>query len=84
LAWKLTGYKIDILGPDGEAHVVETEEESTDEEKSEKKVLSEKLIKKLEKAGKTADDVKGWTAKQLMELEGIGKVTAEEIAKVVA
>lgn len=84
LAWKLTGYKIDILGPDGEAHVVETEEESTDGEKSEEKVLSEKLIKKLEKAGKTADDVKGWTAKQLMELEGIGKVTAEEIAKVVA
>lgn len=93
LAWKLTGYKIDILGPDGESHVVETEDGEvvsvTDEAKENKRTkeedgINEKLIKKLEKTGKTMDDVKGWTVEQLMELEGIGKVTAEKIAKVVA
>lgn len=82
LAWKLTGYKIDILGPDGESHIVETEDEKTAETGVEN-VLDGKLMKKLEKAGKTLDDVKGWSVEQLMELEGIGKVTAEEIAKVV-
>jgi len=89
LAWKLTGYKIDILGPDGAAHKIKTEdgEEVVDESKSKEEkddsTVSKALIKKLEKAGKKIEDVKGWDVKQLMELEGIGKVTAEKIAKVV-
>jgi N utilization substance protein A len=91
LAWKLTGYKIDILGPDGESQVEEEEiEESVEEKKvesaEEKEVneLDEALAKKLEKAGKTEEEVKGWTVDQLTELDGIGKVTAEKIAKVLA
>lgn len=83
LAWKLTGYKIDILGPDGatqETKTKEGEEGSVEEDDS---TISEALVKKLEKAGKKVEDVEGWDTKQLMELEGIGKVTAEKIAKVV-
>ena len=90
LAWKLTGYKIDILGPDGSAHEVETETgekvliDGSDAKKEiDGSTISESLVKKLEKAGKSLEDVKGWTVKQLVELEGIGKVTAEKIAKVV-
>ena len=88
LAWKLTGYKIDILGPDGatpEAKAEDGEDISADESKEEKEdsIITETLIKKLEKAGKKVKDVEGWDVKQLMELEGIGKVTAEKIAKVV-
>jgi len=94
LAWKLTGYKIDILGPDGESQVEEETEEETEgeeveesattEEVTEKTELDDSLVKKLEKAGKKAEEVKGWTVDQLIELDGIGKVTAEKIAKVLA
>ena len=49
--------------------------------KEKKSGLDESLVKKLEKAGKKEKDVKGWSAEQLMELDGIGKVTAEKIAK---
>jgi len=48
-----------------------------DKEKSEG--LSDALTKKLEKAGKKPEDVADWSVKQLVELEGIGKVTAEKI-----
>ncbi len=88
LAWKLTGYKIDILGPDGESHAVEDGEKTPSEvgvvekNKSEGEDIDKSLLKKLEKAGKKFEDVKGWTVEQLMELDGIGKVTAEKIAKI--
>ncbi len=87
LAWKLTGYKIDILGPDGESHAVEDEGKTSSEtyavEKNEIEDIDKSLLRKLEKAGKKLEDVKGWTVEQLMELDGIGKVTAEKISKIV-
>ena len=87
LAWKLTGYKIDILGPEGESpSTIESRDLGTGEsvkEENSSSEIDETLLKKLKKAGKTLSDVKGWSVEQLMELDGIGKVTAEKIAKVV-
>jgi N utilization substance protein A len=87
LAWKLTGYKIDILGPEGESpSTIESKDLGTGESVKEENSsfeIDETLVKKLEKAGKTLSDVKGWSVEQLVELDGIGKVTAEKIAKVV-
>lgn len=60
-----------------------TETKSKGSEKSGSN-LDEALIAKLEKAGKTPEDVKGWSVEKLQELEGIGKVTAEKINKALA
>lgn len=95
LAWKLTELKIDIVGPDGkttrtEDVIKDDETVEEGEEKTEKKVkktketkeeggVSEALVKKLDKAGKSVDDVKEFTVDQLQELDGIGKVTAQKI-----
>lgn len=73
------------------AEVAETDKKETKKAKKSatktKKVKSdsfdEKLAKKLEKAGKTPEEVAGWSVEQLIELEGIGKATAEKIAKAI-
>ncbi|WKZ30725.1 MAG: transcription termination factor NusA [Candidatus Dojkabacteria bacterium] len=93
LAAKLTGMKIDIQGPDGKLErrpkgEVKTDDSAAaddavadDSATTDGSALDAALVKKLEKAGKTADDVKGWSVEQLMELDGIGKATAEKINK---
>lgn len=83
LAAKLTGLKIDIQGPNGPTS--RSKVESTSEDSSENKdtdaQIPATLVNKLKKAGKTVEDVKGWSIEQLTELEGIGKATAEKIFK---
>lgn len=94
LAAKLTGFKIDIQGPEGSMHSTEVEDEEVTEdtatevqseetaeagESAETVGLDEKLVKKLEDTGKTPEDVKGWSINELKELDGIGKVYAEKI-----
>jgi N utilization substance protein A len=86
LAAKLTGLKIDIQGPGGALTskkkddsevVVESEDLAVEEEDGNS--IDPKLLSKIEKAGKSIDELDGFTLEQLMELDGIGKVTAEKI-----
>lgn len=93
LAAKLTDIKIDIQGPDGKIESVGEDEDALgdnddmvtevdeveNQDDVENQELDEKLVKKLEKAGKTVDDVVGLSVDELVELEGIGKVTAQKI-----
>lgn len=77
LAAKLTGYKIDIQGPNGAVSKLSSVDDSAETKESTE--FDTKLASKLEKAGKSVSDVKEYTVDQLTELDGIGKVTAEKI-----
>jgi N utilization substance protein A len=79
LAWKLTEYKIDIVGPDGSTTRTEDVVEGEEGEEVAEGGMDDKLVAKIEKAGKTVEEVKEYTVEQLEELDGIGKVTAKKI-----
>lgn len=68
---------VEIAKEEATVEVAETETAETEVETEAE--LDAKLVAKLEKAGKTAEEVKGLTVAELMELEGIGKATAEKI-----
>lgn len=48
-------------------------------ETSIKRKVDEAIEKKLTKAGKSVEEVADWSVEQLMELDGIGKVSAQKI-----
>ncbi|MCB9789447.1 transcription termination/antitermination protein NusA [Candidatus Nomurabacteria bacterium] len=48
-------------------------------ETSKKRKVDEAIEKKLTKAGKSVEEVADWSVEQLMELDGIGKVSAQKI-----
>ncbi len=52
---------------------------SSDDKSSNKGNLDDSLIKKLEKAGKTKEEASEMSLEDLMDLDGIGKVTAKKI-----
>lgn len=85
LAAKLLDMRIDIQGPEGSIEKKKSKVDEVDEvdenqdDKEEVQGLDEKLISKIEKAGASVDDVKEMEKEELMELDGIGKVTAEKI-----
>ncbi len=95
LAFKLTGVKLDIVGrgEDGKLIVreekeLENEEDSGDEvvdkvdESSETESaseLSDCTLRKLQKMGVDLEKAKSMSIEELMELKGVGKVTAKKI-----
>lgn len=48
-------------------------------ETSKKRKVDEAIEKKLTKAGKSVEEVADWSVEQLMELDGIGKISAQKI-----
>lgn len=86
LAAKLTSLRIDIQGPNGpqaQAQPEDDSDSSSDEQENEVAAtdakLSTTLANKLKKAGISEEDASNMTLEQLIELDGIGKVTAEKI-----
>jgi N utilization substance protein A len=79
LASKITGKKIDIVGPDGKSSKPAEKPAEGSAEAAPASELTPALAKKLEKAGKTVEEAKAMTLEQLMELEGFGKATAQKI-----
>jgi N utilization substance protein A len=79
LASKITGKKIDIVGPDGKSSKPAEKPAEGSAEAAATSELTPALTKKLEKAGKTVEEAKAMTLEQLMELEGFGKATAQKI-----
>lgn len=94
LAAKLTGWKIDISGPEGKiigSAAVEDVSESIDEKVSTEEVeekstgelellgLTARIVKSIKDAGKSVEDLRKMKKEELMELKGVGEKAAEKI-----
>lgn len=82
LASRLTNWEIDIL--DIADLKEEEKEEVIEAEKVEELGLSKSIVNKLKKANlELVEQLKGLSAKELIEIEGIGKIAAKKIAETV-
>ena len=71
----------DDVDQDEEAVDAQADEADSVETESAGTAVDAKLVNRLEKAGKSVEDVMGWSVDQLVELDGVGKVTAEKIVE---
>lgn len=90
LAAKLTGFKVDIRGPQGKLKAASQDvsvktgdmddvEGDTDTAEAGSTDVDEKIVAKLESAGVTVEEARDMSEDDLLELDGIGKVTAGKI-----
>lgn len=80
LAAKLTDMRIDIQGPNGPTKPKDDNtDDVADDDNSEVSQLTAAMEKKLDSAEVTVEDASAMTVDQLIELDGIGKVTAKKI-----